>query len=118
MTLGDRLKKLRKELGLSQEALGAQGFVSTPGWIKIENGQRQASEKLTAVAMQVLQDRGESGSRQTATDKTRRKGPVQVHGIEPARMRWRAGEPVTRKHHPGCLALLCLANCLLASIVY
>lgn len=46
MTLGDRLKSLRKELGLSQEALGAQGFVSTPGWIKIENGQRQASEKL------------------------------------------------------------------------
>ncbi len=31
---------------MSQEALGAQGFVSTPGWIKIENGQRQASEKL------------------------------------------------------------------------
>ena len=46
MTLGDRLKTLRKELGLSQEALGAQGFVSAPGWIKIENGQRQASEKL------------------------------------------------------------------------
>ena len=46
MTLGDRLKALRRELGLSQEALGAQGFVSTPGWIKIENGQRQASEKL------------------------------------------------------------------------
>ena len=46
MTLGERLKSLRKEIGLSQEALGAQGFVSTPGWIKIENGQRQASEKL------------------------------------------------------------------------
>ncbi len=46
MTLGERLKSLRNELGLSQEALGAQGFVSTPGWIKIENGQRQASEKL------------------------------------------------------------------------
>jgi transcriptional regulator with XRE-family HTH domain len=46
MTLGERLKNLRRELGLSQEALGAQGFVSTPGWIKIENGQRQASEKL------------------------------------------------------------------------
>ena len=46
MTLGERLKTLRKELGLSQEALGGQGFVSTPGWIKIENGQRQASEKL------------------------------------------------------------------------
>ena len=46
MTLAERLKSLRNELGLSQEALGAQGFVSTPGWIKIENGQRQASEKL------------------------------------------------------------------------
>ena len=46
MTLGERLKTLRRDLGLSQEALGAQGFVSTPGWIKIENGQRQASEKL------------------------------------------------------------------------
>ena len=46
MTLGARLKTLRQEIGLSQEALGAQGFVSTPGWIKIENGQRQASEKL------------------------------------------------------------------------
>jgi transcriptional regulator with XRE-family HTH domain len=46
MTLGEKLKALRRDLGLSQEALGAQGFVSTPGWIKIENGQRQASEKL------------------------------------------------------------------------
>ena len=40
------MKAVRRELGLSQEALGAQGFVSAPGWIKIENGQRQASEKL------------------------------------------------------------------------
>ena len=46
MTFAERVKTLRKELGLSQEAFGAQGFVSTPGWIKIENGQRQASEKL------------------------------------------------------------------------
>ena len=46
MNLGNRLKTLRRELGLSQEAFGAQGFVSAPGWIKIENGQRQASEKL------------------------------------------------------------------------
>ena len=46
MTLGERLKNLRRELGLSQEAFGAQGFISAPGWIKIENGQRQASEKL------------------------------------------------------------------------
>ncbi len=46
MTFGERVKTLRLELGFSQEALGAQGFVSAPGWIKIENGQRQASEKL------------------------------------------------------------------------
>lgn len=46
MTLGERFKSLRKELGLSQEAIGSQGFVSAPGWIKIENNQRQASEKL------------------------------------------------------------------------
>ena len=46
MNLGSRLKDLRREIGLSQEAFGAQGFISAPGWIKIENGQRQASEKL------------------------------------------------------------------------
>ena len=46
MTFGERIKQLRQELGFSQEAFGAQGFVSAPGWIKIENGQRQASEKL------------------------------------------------------------------------
>jgi transcriptional regulator with XRE-family HTH domain len=46
MTLGEKLKSIRQEIGLSQEAIGAQGFVSKPGWIKIENGQRQASEKL------------------------------------------------------------------------
>lgn len=45
-TLPARLYELRKALGFSQEALGAQGIVSTPGWIKIENGQRSASEKL------------------------------------------------------------------------
>ncbi len=44
--LGQRLKAIRRELKLSQEAVGAQGFVSTPGWIKVENGQRQASDKL------------------------------------------------------------------------
>ena len=26
--------------------MGAQGFVSAPGWIKMENGQRSPSEKL------------------------------------------------------------------------
>ncbi len=46
MTFGERVKNLRRELGLSQETFGTRGFVSTPGWIKIENGQRQASEKL------------------------------------------------------------------------
>lgn len=46
MNLANRLKTLRRELGLSQEAFGSQGFVSAPGWIKIENGQRMPSEKL------------------------------------------------------------------------
>ena len=46
MTLGQRLQSLRVGLGFSQEAIGARGFVSTPGWIKVENGQRQASEAL------------------------------------------------------------------------
>jgi transcriptional regulator with XRE-family HTH domain len=46
MTLGEKLKSIRRDCGLSQEALGRLGFISTPGWIKIENGQRQASEKL------------------------------------------------------------------------
>ena len=46
MTFGERVKSLRRELDLSQETFGTRGFVSTPGWIKIENGQRQASEKL------------------------------------------------------------------------
>ena len=46
MTLGTRLKLLRKEIGISLEAMGAQGFVSAPGWIKLENGQRQPSDKL------------------------------------------------------------------------
>ncbi len=56
MNLGDRLKTLRRELDLSQEAFGAQGFVSAPGWIKIENGQRQASEKLIERLTQWLVD--------------------------------------------------------------
>lgn len=41
-----RLRNLRKSLAISQEALGAQGFVSTPGWAKIENGTRQPSDEL------------------------------------------------------------------------
>ena len=43
---GEHVKKLRQELGLSPDALGQHGFISTPGWVKIENGQRQASELL------------------------------------------------------------------------
>ena len=54
MNFGERVKGLRTELGLSQEALGAQGFVSAPGWIKIENNQRQASEKLIDKLVQWL----------------------------------------------------------------
>ena len=46
MTLGEKLKLIRRDCGLSQEAIGAQGFVSTPGWIKLENSQRSPSEKL------------------------------------------------------------------------
>ncbi len=46
MTLGEKLKLIRNDCALSQEAIGAQGFVSTPGWIKIENVQRSPSEKL------------------------------------------------------------------------
>ena len=45
-TIGRRLRELRKAAGVSQAAIGAQAFVSTPGWIKIENGQRSPSEKL------------------------------------------------------------------------
>ena len=30
MTLGEKLKLIRRESGLSQEAIGAQGFVSAP----------------------------------------------------------------------------------------
>lgn len=44
--LGKRLRHIRRSLGLSQEAIGMQGFVSTPGWIKIENGTRHPSDEL------------------------------------------------------------------------
>lgn len=46
MTLGEKLQTIRRECGLSQEAIGAQGFISAPGWIKLENEQRSPSEKL------------------------------------------------------------------------
>lgn len=44
--LSKRLRNLRRSLGLSQEAMGNQGFVSTPGWVKIENGTRHPSDDL------------------------------------------------------------------------
>ncbi len=56
MTLGEKLKALRREAGLSQDALGSQGFISTPGWIKIENGQRHASEKVLEKLVRWLVD--------------------------------------------------------------
>lgn len=46
MKLSTRLKSLRQDLGLTQEGFGALKLASTPGWIKIENGQRAPSEKL------------------------------------------------------------------------
>lgn len=46
ITLSERLRQLRENAGYSREAIGAQGFVSTPGWIKIENSQRSPSEDL------------------------------------------------------------------------
>ncbi len=48
MTLGEKLRSIRKDCGLSQEAIGTQGFISAPGWIKLENAQRSPSEKLLA----------------------------------------------------------------------
>ena len=44
--LNKRLRDLRNALGLSQEAMGTQGFVSTPGWVKIENATRHPSDAL------------------------------------------------------------------------
>lgn len=41
-----RMKELRLAAKLTQEAIGAQGIISMPGWIKIENGQRNPSEKM------------------------------------------------------------------------
>lgn len=44
--LSSRLREIRQSLGLSQESFGSLGFVSTPGWVKIENGSRQPSDAL------------------------------------------------------------------------
>ena len=46
MNLADRLKALRQDIGISLEAMGAQGFVSTHFWIKMERGLRSPSEDL------------------------------------------------------------------------
>jgi transcriptional regulator with XRE-family HTH domain len=57
-TIALRLHGLRKLAGVSQEAMGAQGFVSAPGWIKIENGQRSPSEKvLTAFVTWLVEEK-------------------------------------------------------------
>ncbi len=53
-SIAARLRDLRRAAGLSQEAIGAQGFISTPGWIKVENGQRMPSEKLLAALTSFL----------------------------------------------------------------
>ena len=45
-TITARMKELRLAAKLTQEAIGAQGIISMPGWIKIENGQRNPSEKM------------------------------------------------------------------------
>jgi transcriptional regulator with XRE-family HTH domain len=55
-TIALRLHELRKLAGVSQEAMGAQGFVSAPGWIKMENGQRSPSEKLLTAFVAWLVD--------------------------------------------------------------
>jgi transcriptional regulator with XRE-family HTH domain len=53
-----RLRELRLSLGLSQEAIGAQGFVSAPGWAKMENGTRQPSDLLlTNLVAWLVKDR-------------------------------------------------------------
>ncbi len=44
--LAKRLRSVREQTGISLDAIGAQGFVSAPGWKKVENGQRQPSESL------------------------------------------------------------------------
>jgi len=44
--LNKRLRDLRVSLGLSQEAMGSKGFISTPGWVKIENATRHPSDEL------------------------------------------------------------------------
>lgn len=45
-TVNDRLRELRLALGLSQEAIGAQGFASAANWAKIERGARSPSDIL------------------------------------------------------------------------
>lgn len=44
--VNQRLRELRLSLALSQEAIGAQGFVSTSSWVKLEAGIRQPGDAL------------------------------------------------------------------------
>ncbi|MBE7158255.1 MAG: helix-turn-helix transcriptional regulator [Rhodospirillales bacterium] len=44
--IAKKLRCLRRAGGLTQEAIGAYGFISAPGWIKLENGKRAPSEAL------------------------------------------------------------------------
>ena len=46
MTLHERLKQLRADTDWSQETFAAHIGISTPGYIKLENGQRLPSEKV------------------------------------------------------------------------
>jgi transcriptional regulator with XRE-family HTH domain len=41
-----RLRELRKSIGISQHAIGAQVFVSDLGWAKINNRTRQPSDEI------------------------------------------------------------------------
>ncbi len=45
MTLHERLRLLREEMGMSQKEIAAQGFVSASEWAKLEGGQRSPSDK-------------------------------------------------------------------------
>lgn len=55
ISLRQRLKQVRLSLQISQEALGAQGIISTPGWVKLENGQRQPSDEFLHAFTQWLE---------------------------------------------------------------
>jgi len=56
--LNKRLRDLRVSLGLSQEAMGSYGFISTPGWVKIENATRNPSDELISTLCDWLAKEG------------------------------------------------------------